>query len=181
MVFLNAKNRFCPVPVLGQGDRRAEPAVTTQGTPAFKAKRQPPTSLDPLPGIPAAPTAAAEGLNLRKPPPHLPNYPCGHYGTCPPHQATCSTPARRLVGRRGLSWGLQGLSSPRRRQTGLRILPHLPTGLSPLLDRRVFLEAHRAPPVRPVGSYRSPQPGCLGASKQQIIKCRPTQGCSSSG
>lgn len=36
--FLNAEKRCCPVPVLGQGDRREEPAVTDQGTLGFKAK-----------------------------------------------------------------------------------------------------------------------------------------------
>lgn len=55
---------------------------------------------------------------------------------------------------------------------GLRILQHLPAGLSLLLDRRVFLEAHgvfleapQAPLVQP-----------LGAPDQEpaIIKCRDT-------
>lgn len=80
MVFLNAENRYCLIPDLGQGDGGEEPAVTTQGTPAFEAKHQPPTIPDPIPGIPTAPTGGfslrPKGLaseSPRRPPLGLPN------------------------------------------------------------------------------------------------------------
>lgn len=55
----------------------------------------------------------------------------------------------------------------------MRIFQHLPTGLSLLLERRVFLEARRAPPVQPLGAYRSPRPGLLRPSKQQPSNADP--------